>query len=350
MGKSISNILCVKTHAMGDLLMVTPAIRALKHRYPSSRITVLTGCVSAPIVVNNPYVDHVWSIDESMFMKRQIGKLFKLSFDLRSSEVDLCLCFQPALMVRLLLRFSITGRLAGLHHGQRARFLDLGTPWRLDRNRYVGHDFMDVARLVDAEPDDKGMDFIVSESGKEAVRKYLSALPHDEYAVLCPAGGTNPRDHVPQKIWPINGYVNIRDRFIAEGLSVIVTGSLGERDYCSKLEDQGTVNLTGLLSVDELGAVIQGARIVVTNDSMPLHLALALKTPVVPLFGPTRHTALIHEGALVEKKCLPVVSSEKCAPCYDNEPFPGCDRMDCITAISDTMVWNAVQQLMSGIC
>jgi len=105
---------------------------------------------------------------------------------------------------------------------------------------------------------------------------------------------------------------------------------------------EGVCNFIGKTSLIELAAMMTCSVLTITNDSVPLHLAIATGCPVVPIFGPSRSRALLPEKG----KYFAVTPSSDCAPCYDNEPFPGCRDTKCIDSITVEMVWMAVREAL----
>jgi len=338
-------ILAVKTHALGDVLMVTPAIRALRQRYPKARIDFLVGEWASPVLKDNPHIDKIIQVPDIVLFKKKPIPLLKLILKLRSRKYDLAVLFQPSRSVRRLIRFTGAKELVGLSHSSDAALLDSAIPFRKDRSRYVGQDFLDVVRELGAEPDGEYMEIVLSSADMEFRHALFDdfALKEKQYVIVCPAGGHNPRDTVFQKIWSLQGYIEVAQRLMDMQYSVIVTGSDSEREGLKKIRElKGIIDFSGKLTIQQLGALMQKAALVITNDSFPLHLSLAVECPVVPIFGPTRKEALLP----AKGKLLPVCSSADCAPCYDNEPFPGCNKEDCMKAIDLAKVWEMVTQAL----
>ncbi|MBN1552488.1 glycosyltransferase family 9 protein [bacterium] len=333
----VNRILLVKTHAIGDVLMTTPALRAVRIRFPDAEISYLVGSWSAEILRNNPNIDSLLVAPDEIFFKKRILRLLALRNTIKSRSYDLAVLFQPAFFVRALIRSSGVRKIAGFHNGKIPKSLDYACQWRANRERYVGEDFLDVARCLGAENDGQGMEYHIPISAEKSVKKIfeLQRIKADNYIVISPGGGKNPRDHVLQKIWPGNRYANIAVKLCDLGYSVLVTGLEGEwKVDLSFSNGSNIVDLTGKTTLAELAELINNAKLLITNDSLPMHLGIALKTKTIPIFGPTRPEALLPEGALV----YPVVSSSSCAPCYDNEVFRGCPYFHCIQSISEDEV------------
>ena len=336
----ISKILVVKTHALGDVLMVTPCVRALKELFPQASIHFLTSSWSAPAIETNPNIDKIVLFPDSVIRKEKLWQLLPLIFELRRNNYDLAVIFQPSKLIRRLIQLSSVKCMGGVHMGDQ-RGLDFGSPWRLDRDRYVGKDFFDLVRCLGAENGLVRPEYELPSDSRKWATAILKKVAQEDgtLAVICPAGGRNPRDSVRQKIWPSGNYAQLAKRLMNDNFSIVVSAPESERmDTLWAAENPDITDLTGRTTFSDLAALIAGAGIVVTNDSAAMHLGFAFNTPTVPIFGPSRHRSLIPENV----RCLPVTASIPCAPCYDNEPFPGCENDACIQSVSVEAVHGAV--------
>ncbi|HPQ39174.1 MAG TPA: glycosyltransferase family 9 protein [bacterium] len=334
-------ILAVKTHAMGDVLMTTPAIRALKHRFPDSVIHYLTGQWSAPALENNPHIDTVISVPDSMFHQKRFLRLAKLIMQLRAERYDACALFQPARMMRVFAGLTGARRIVSPGPDGSDQSGSTVSQWRACRDRYVAEDFMDVVRLLGTSTGDLRLEYCVTRDAMERVDRLLlnRHAQSDDFLLVCPGGGRNPRDFVRQKLWPLDRFAQVIEFAISDGIPVIMAGGRSDGEYLASLGDgTGVVNLAGKTSLAELAALLTRARMLLTNDSAPMHLALAVGCPFVAIFGPTRRAALLPASG----RFMTVEAAFPCAPCYDNEPFKACERMDCIQSIDVDTVWKAV--------
>ncbi len=340
-------ILIVKTHAMGDVLMTTPAVRALRHLHKSSIIHYLTGESAAGMLEGNPHIDQVISIPDDLFFKRRLLRIFSLLRYLRLNRYDMLVLFQPNRIIQQLFRLIGAGVYAGFDRGGNASFLDVVAPWREDRNQYVALDFLNLIKSMGSKSEDLKLEFNCSTSDREWAKNFEKTYGTDAkgLAVIAPGGGINPRDTVLQKVWPASRFRSLIDRLHSDGYRVIVVGTeLDRRSLTPILEHPHIIDLIGRTSIGRLAALISAARVTITHDSMPAHLAISQSAPVVIIFGPSRWQSLLPPVG-----CYQVVAARTaCAPCYDNEPFPGCDRMECIESISVEDVWEAINAIVKS--
>ncbi len=334
-------IIAVKTHALGDVLMVTPAIRALRQSFPDSQIDFLTGSWSADAIRDNPHINTVIEVADEDFHHVRTPALAALSRRIRGNRYDLGILFQPSLAVRLLMSISGIKELAGPVSGKFSFGLTYHSRWRGDRDRYVVEDFLDVVRSVGIKSIDTSLNFHIPKEESDKFLQKLSEynLSPGNYLVICPGGGRNPRDFVKQKIWPSERFRELVIALQKESIRVVIAGSLTDREFLEPVIGlPGIVDWTGRTTFVQLGACLRAAGLLLTNDSAPMHLALAVGCPFVAIFGPSRQNALLP----VSGKFNVIHADIPCAPCYDNELFGRCGRLDCINSIGVETVLDSV--------
>src|SRR4030067_2417530 len=96
------NILIIKTHAIGDVLLVTPSIRYIRKRFPNAKISMLIGDWSKEALKGNPYIDEIITFEDSILQKKKIIKLLHLIFQLRQKKYDLCIMFHCNPIIHLM--------------------------------------------------------------------------------------------------------------------------------------------------------------------------------------------------------------------------------------------------------
>jgi len=345
MDRQPKRILAVKTHALGDALMTTPALRAIGKSFPDAKIDYLVGKWSSAALTGNRWIDSVIVIDDAVFHKRQIGQLWSLIKTIRSGKYDLAVIFQPSPLVHLLIRLGGVQNIAAPVNRRVSMGVTHPSKWRVDRDRYVVEDFSDVVRGLGIDIHDQNLEFDVSRSAFDKAEEIHlnNHLKAGEYLLLFPGGGRNPRDFVPQKLWPVEFYRDLVKRALESGIPVVLAGGTTDRERASRLLVSSEVrNLVGETSLDVAAALIKSAAVTVSNDSVPIHLSLAVDSPFVGIFGPSRRNALLPKNG----NFIAVEADFPCAPCYDNEPFKSCDRFNCIESVSVDKVWKAVRELL----
>ncbi len=326
--------------------MTTPALRGLRREFPDATIDFLVGRWSAGVLENNPHINERIIVPDEIFFQKKIWKLVKCVRNLRRRQYDMAVVFQPAKSMKYLLKLAGIPLIAALSSAPDRESITYPVPWRADRNRYVGDDFFDVVRPLGAVSDGRGMEYHCSDADLKRVEDTINTLGIDptRLIIVCPGGARNPRDYVAQKIWPETSYIDLMSRLIHHEFSVMIAGTETDRQSLGEiLSLEKVIDMVGKTTIQALAGWISRARLVITNDSFPLHLALAMDTPVVPIFGPSRASALLPETG----RYIKVESPIRCAPCYDNEPFPGCPRFHCIHAVETDQVFRCVEEALN---
>jgi lipopolysaccharide heptosyltransferase II len=294
------NILIIKPGAIGDLLQITPVIRALKTRYPDARISLLVSARStASLFHDNPHV-HETIVFDKRGEHRSLPALCKLWKRLRHGRYDLVLNFQRSnLKAWFLVSAAFPCRVL-VYHKARGRIIHA-----------VANHLETLTPLGIGDTADLALEF---EPGADAARyaeQLFSAHGLDGEKVVALNPGASNRI----KCWSPRRFAELGDRLIDElGVRVVLVGGGDERDLAEAIRAgmrNVPLDLIGATSLPQLGAVLAKCAILVSGDTGPLHMATAVKTPVIALFGAIdpRRTGPIGNGHVVvrhaELPCVP---------------------------------------------
>ncbi len=345
-------ILLVKTHAIGDAIMVTPAIKALRNKYPNAHIGLLTGLSSQRIIQGNTDIDELLAFDESALFAPKPTEIIKLIYRVRMKKFDMAFIFQYSSLIHLLVKaFGIPFRI-GFDKDGSGFSLTRSVSWEITDKRWTGDVFLDIASLAGAEITDKRLKIHISEDDIKFADAFLKSNRISDRDILIgifPGGGKNTRDTVYQKRWGVEKYAAIIDMLSANyGAKIIVFGSSDEENLVSrllKLSHTEIISACGKTNLKQLSALIKKCSLLITNDSAPLHIAIAMDTPTVSLFGPSLASAIIEEN----EKHIAIQSTYPCSPCYCNSVFPGCEKPECMEAIGMDAVIAAVERQLGKL-
>jgi len=337
--RKINKILLVHTGGIGDLIMARPAIQVLSKKYPYADIDFLGNPGSLKILMHDKWVHKFIAIPSREKNILNIMRILVALMKIRVGKYDRLFLLQPVLTEdsHRRLKFFVNIISAKKTIGRRSTF---------------GSNFLDVAMPENAELHEvERMLSVVSENGTEIGDSFqyhlpdsfdgkIDQIPYDfnkAFAILSP-GGTKPF-----RRWPVDNFLELAHRLHDRGLGVVFIGDDKEKDILFGREGQlpeGTLNLIGESSMEQLIALIRKARIVVANDSGPMHLANALGVPVVGIFG---SGDTVRTRPYVSDKARIVESPPMdCKPCYDQE----CKSPHCMDEISVESVWKAVVELL----
>jgi len=311
-GEEIKRILCVRLDNLGDVLMTTPALHALRESSPGRHITLLA---SRSGVALAPFLDDVDDVIEyeapwvanPPTSARSLADDQRMQERLRRGGFDAAVIFtvysQSPLPAAMLCHLAgIPRRLAHCRENPYELLTDwLREPEPQQRTRHEVERQLDLVRQVGAEAPDTRMRFTVHESDRRTLAKQLTARGvHGGATTDTPCIVLHPGATAASRRYPPERFGQIATRLATEtGAPLLITGSASERPLVdaviaaaaprvrSQLHD-----MSGALTLGELAALIEQASVLVSNNSGPVHLASALGTPVVDLYALTnpQHT------------------------------------------------------------
>lgn len=346
--KSRPSILVVLIAGIGDMVLASQSIRAVRNGCPDSEIHLLTSTEATPLAVNYPYIDyvHAFPIRELRKDKKYLFDIFRIIRDLRRIRFDLVLnLYRVGSLsgaVKMGLLFSMFKAKAKLGHDKYGfgLFLTKKVPADTFEGRHVVDAMMDIASRAGGIPDDKGIEVFWN------VR--ITSKWEDFFAR--PAGniivGINPGGDRENRRWALERFASVAEKIMERfNARVILLGGPAERNIASNIESRinsDVLNLSGEIPLDELACVISRLDLLVTNDSGPMHIAAATKTPLVTLFGPEDPKLF---GPCTAPELYRVIHKDvPCRPCGEKK----CTRPSCLDLITPEEVLAACVELLQG--
>lgn len=323
--RSVRRILVLRLDLLGDVLLSMPAVEALHERYPDAEIWMMTLPYTADIPARYPFVSRVVSLDTNGIRSlrgllrpatlRQWYDLYRL---LREQRFDLAVSLFG-------LMASIWAFLSGATH--RVGYLKEAYPllhtrtlpgMRYDRRQHEAQWCLDLAVLAGAEPRPRYMHLEVEPEAAARMDALLRkhGVGEDTTLIAIHAGSINGS----AKRWPATHWAELADRLHDElGAAVVLTGSRKElpiADEVVRAMHTGPIVLTGETTVHELAAVLARCDLVLSGDSGPLHMAVALNRPTISVYGPTDPAI---SGPYPRPGQIAVVlrTGIGCSPCYN---------------------------------
>ena len=277
---SAPNVLLVRFSSLGDVLLTTPLIRAIRARHPAATLTALTRQAWTPLLSANPHLDQVVSISPGQ-------ALVPLARAIRGARYSHLLDLHGSVRTRVL-RLLVPGPWTGYDHRRRART----TLIRKHRDTYpdqvpVAERYFEAAADLDVRPDHEPADLYISPAAEARAGHWLSraGLDGEESLIGLVPGATHAT-----KRWPVRHWRTLAQSMRRQGLAVVVVGSASDRMIATEIAEAcgfpGAV-AAGELDLQATGALLRRCRVAVTGDTGPMHMATAVRTPVIALFGPT---------------------------------------------------------------
>ena len=278
------HILLIKPSSMGDIVHAMPTCAAIRRAYLKARLTWLVKREWAGLVERIEGVDRVWPVDSTL-----IGWLSQVP-SLRAEQFDLVVDLQGLLRSAAIGWLSGSPLLVGFANGRE------GSPWFYSKSvpvpsleMHAVDRYLVVAKAVGAvafgTPE---FHFRIPQADRDEVERLLlrsGVMPGTSWVAM------NVSARWPTKRWPAESFAEVADRLQQEGYGpVVLIGGPDERAEVAAVRGKmkvPAIDLAGASTVGLLPALLIKASLLITNDSGPMHIAAAVGTPVVALFGPT---------------------------------------------------------------
>ena len=274
------NVLVVRFSSIGDILLTTPLLRAIRHSHPDARVTVLTKREYVPLLSHNPHVHPVLGLPPGR-------SIFRLAAELRGDRYTHLLDLHDNLRSRAL-RLLVPGAWRSYPKHRWARALLI----RAKRNHYrdrrpVAERYFTAARDLGVAPDGSPPEFFLGAEAAEQVSAWLASVGlESEPNILAIAPGAA---HATKR-WPLEHWRALVDKNVKDGFAVVVVGGPDDAALGMALADNRkgrVVSAAGSFGLQATGALLQRARALVSGDTGVMHMATGVGTPVLALFGPT---------------------------------------------------------------
>lgn len=325
------NILIIKPGAIGDLLQLTPLIRALKCRFPQAGISLLVGSPStAELFKYNAHVRETMVFDKAGAHK-SFRALLQLWRFIRLNRYDLVINFQRSNLKTWFLASAAFPCRVLVYHKARARTVHA-----------VVNYLETVAPLgIDATKTD--LELTLSAEERAFAKKIISSLNSSGKPLVA----LNPGASHPVNRWATDRFAALSD-MLAQKLAARVILIGGKEDI--PLADEITaktgsklLNMTGKASLLQLGALLEQCDLLVSGDTGPMHIATAVGTRVVALFGaadPARTGPVGSGHRVIQAAGVP------CTPCR-SRTCSNSTYLECMEKISATLVFEAIRDMLS---
>jgi lipopolysaccharide heptosyltransferase II len=345
-------LLCVRLDQLGDVVMTSAALRALKESIPQCRLTLLTSPSGAEAARLMPFVDEVL-VYEAPWMKAarsSHGGVVDRKFldDLRRASFDAAVIFtcysqNPLAAALMCYLADIPLRLAHCHENP----YHLLTDWVCDPepDQHIRHETrrqLDLVGYVGAQTSDERLSLAVPSTAREHVDRLLDQRLDDvraSWVVIHPGASA------PSRRYPLECYAAVARQLHQDmHCEIVFTGTEAECDLIEAIRTEAGVrshSVAGELNVGQLAALLERAPLLIANNTGVVHVAAAVGTPVVDLYALTNPQ---HIPWLVPHRVL--FHDVPCKFCYKSI----CPERhhDCLRLVNPTSVVQAAKELLTG--
>jgi len=339
---NIRKILIRSANWVGDAVMSLPTIRAIRRNFPDAEISILVKAWVSPLFDNNPDIDHILLYDSVKRHKGWLGK-FRLSNDLREKRFDLAILLQNAFEAALITWMAgIPNRLG---YNTDARTLLLTHPVKRNPEYKTIHQidyYLGILEGASLKTYGKELSLIISQEEQIHAKEILK---NQGITGERPLIGINPgAAYGNAKRWYPECFADLCKRLQNFcKADIIILGGPGEellgKQICSMI-GKNCISLCGKTSLREAIALIERFTLFITNDSGLMHIAAAIDTPQIAIFGPTNQITT----SPASLKSLIISVPTPCSPCLK----PECPEKhhSCMKAVTVDMVYNAAISML----
>jgi lipopolysaccharide heptosyltransferase II len=286
--KTMKDILVVNVNWVGDVIFSTPIFKSLKKAYPQAKIACLAPPRVKEILENIPQLDEIIIYDEDGKHKSPWGKL-KLIGELRRHRFDVAFLLHRSLTRALLIFLAGIRERVGYDTKGRG-FLLTHKVKPLNRQTHRADHYLNVIESFGIKVEDRTCELKVSAGEEVFVAQILQkyGISESDFLVV-----VNPGGNWDLKRWPKENFIGLIERLTTEfGAKVVIPGAPQDvelADYIGgRVKGIKPIVLTGQTNLKQLTALLQRAKLLISADSGPLHLANCVGVDVIGLFGPTR--------------------------------------------------------------
>lgn len=332
-------VLIVRAGALGDTLMTTPLIRELRHRHPNAEIDFLASAGGAELLATNPHLSRRLVLRQRnvpYFLSREKRKLVQ---ELRSQQYNLAVLLEAAPRYRKLVERA------------RVRHIrDFGTvPFNPQLHSIVNN--LRVGGFEDMAAVNLEMELPCPATALESIAPLHAGLPRPLVAIHSGYGPSKKKKDQTNRLrgWSTANFAHVAQQLVSQGASIVLTGSPEDLGLCnaiaSGLPSERYRILAGRTNVMQFVAAIKSCDLLISVDSASAHIAAAVGTPVVVLWGPA-----IFDQTRPLSRTTPIVILRKpvpCAPCYGTELMKTCKRNICMEQIEPGEVIEQAMRVLN---
>lgn len=348
-------ILIIKPSSLGDIIHSLPFLKAIKNTFPDACIEWVVSKNLKEILETNPLIDRLIVFDKDSWKRlknlpdtlKEIAGLVKT---LKANKYDAVIDLQGLLRSGIITFFAPSPVKIGFKHARE------GSSFFYNRKIQVGSDLhavdkcLEIAKAVKQgfgvgsdrlDSEDQGLGKVefplyIDTKAKENVEGLLGGIAEEGYVVVMPSARWET------KKWPAENFSRLISKL---RIQCVLSGSSADKNVAQEVIDSSTgsiINLCGKTNLKELVALIAGAKVVVSNDSGPMHIAAALGVPVIALFGPTDPVKTGPYGWQGNKNLKVIRTLISCSPCFRKK----CKDPLCMKNISVEQVFEGMKEYL----
>ncbi len=342
--KNIKQLLVRSTNWIGDAVMTTPAVRAIRKNFPHARISMLVKPWVGPVFEHSPHIDDIIIYDAGARHKGSAGKV-RLARDLRAHGFDAAILLQNAFEAALITFFAGIPMRLGYSRDARGALLTHSIPCtKAIRQVHQTEYYLNILSKAGLAANPGPLEITLGMEERDSALEILAEYGVGEDELLV---GINPSATFgPAKQWFPERYAELADKiYDTYRARIVVFGGPGDSALGEKIigrMQHPAINFCGKTTLGEAMALIERCHLFVTNDSGLMHVGAALNVPLIAIFGSTDFVAT---GPLGPKSRV-VRTSMACSPCLKPECPLG--HLECMKQIDVNTVFTAAKEFLEA--
>jgi len=339
---------------IGDVILFFPVIKTLHQLYPFSEITLVTEPRCKSVAEKNLLVKKVLTFD--LKNKPSLKDFSKFIKELRREKADLALSMGSSMLVPVML--FLTGAKYRVGYAtNKLKFLNTKSV-PLNKQQYAAKMYFDLLKGVTIDVDilNPVPEMEIPEESKKWAdelfeNKKIEKSEKEKIVLIHPGASKISKIKKIIKTWEAHKWVQLIDLLLKNNLKVILAGGPDDEEDINFIRKHITapkdnfINLYGeTKNLEQLGALIQKSDLLVCVDSAPMNVGIAVKTPLVALFGPTDENKILPPNS---EKFVPLRISLDCAPCLWEKRKTTCDKLTCMKNLEVEKVFSLVMKQLS---
>jgi len=330
-------ILVTRTDRLGDVLLSTPVIKNLRDNFPAAYITMMIRSSLEDILKGNPYLDEVILFDKRGKHRGIVGT-FCFANELKKKNFDLALILHPRIRVHIILFLARIKERIG--YNIKLGFLNTRI---LKHTKHLGQKqeseyTLDFLRELGIDKFDKKMYIPIYKESEDWVQYFLNEnkLFNNKIVLI------HAQASCPSRLWPYDYYNQLAGDIIDIYKAKIIYVGITKQEEIK--EDKNIINITGSTSISQLASLIKHSNLLISNDSGPVHMAVALGIPVISIFGRNQPGLSPRRWAHSNAKSVFLHKNIGCQVCLAHD----CKReFACLKAIDPKEVFSYVDKFLS---
>ncbi|MBF0564729.1 MAG: glycosyltransferase family 9 protein [Nitrospirae bacterium] len=331
----VKSILLISTTAIGDTLLSTPAIKAIRTCYPKAKIISLFNVKNIELFSNNPYIDialpyyggYKGFLKTVKTLRRYSPDVALILHGNEPQATPLAYLSHARFIVKVPRSREYDFLLSNTSNG----FRDTSTVHACDLR-------LQSASFIKCDTTNKHMTLVVEEKDRATVRGLLRGIREAGKKMIV---GFQPGAADTYKMWPESRFIELGKRLLSQfpNVSIVITGSKDESSLCETIAREigsGTHSFAGVLTLRQTAALVKELDLLVTNDTGIMHIAIALGVKTVSMFCPTDHHGI---GAIYDRNLHRIVYADRpCKKCTTKK----CSHPYCMDTITVDEVFRSV--------